>query len=240
MFVQLSDLPVVVLLLAGVVFSIAAKKLTPLAAFTGFVCGFLIYRGGGYTGVLLLTVFFLCGTLATSWGRRQKQYLDRAGDEVQRKYTQVLANAGAATLLAVLSLIFPIYSLWFNLMLAASLASATADTLSSELGMLYGKNFYNCLSFRKEAKGLDGVISLEGTLLGMLGAVLIAALYTIGKGIDLRFLIIVFAATAGNFSDSLFGATFERQGKLNNDAVNFLSTVIAAGIALLCCIFFDL
>ena len=240
MFVQLSDLPVVVLLLVGVVFSIAAKKLTPLAAFTGFVCGFLIYRGGGYTDVLLLTVFFLCGTLATSWGRRQKQYLDRAGDAVQRKYTQVLANAGAATLLAVLSLLFPRYGLLFNLMLAASLASATSDTLSSELGMLYGKNFYDCLSFRKEAKGLDGVISLEGTLMGMLGAVVIAALFALGKGIDLRFPIIVFAATVGNYSDSLFGATFERQGLLKNDAVNFLSTVIAAVIALICSIILGL
>ena len=236
MFVQLSDLPVVLLLLAGVAFSITAKKLTPLAAITGFVCGFLIYLGGGYTGILLLTAFFLGATLATSLGRRQKQELESAGDAVQRTYTQVLANAGAATLLAAISLLFPHYSQLFNLMLAASLASATSDTLSSELGMLYGKNFYNCLSLKREAKGLDGVISLEGTLLGMLGAVMIAGLFAIEKGIDLRFPIIVLAATTGNYSDSLFGATFERQGLLNNDAVNFLSTVIAAIIALICSI----
>jgi uncharacterized membrane protein len=38
------------------------------------------------------------------------------------------------------------------------------------------------------------------------------------------------AALAGLFFDSLLGATAERRGWLNNDAVNFLSTVAAAGI----------
>lgn len=36
----------------------------------------------------------------------------------------------------------------------------------------------------------------------------------------------------GLFFDSLLGATLERQGWLNNDAVNFLSTLSAAVFAL--------
>jgi uncharacterized membrane protein len=36
----------------------------------------------------------------------------------------------------------------------------------------------------------------------------------------------------GLFFDSLLGATLERRGWLNNDAVNFLSTASAAGFAL--------
>jgi len=39
-------------------------------------------------------------------------------------------------------------------------------------------------------------------------------------------------AVFGLFFDSLLGATFERVGWLNNDAVNFLSTASASGIAL--------
>jgi uncharacterized membrane protein len=36
----------------------------------------------------------------------------------------------------------------------------------------------------------------------------------------------------GLFFDSLLGATLERRGWLNNDAVNFLSTASAAGFAM--------
>ena len=39
-------------------------------------------------------------------------------------------------------------------------------------------------------------------------------------------------AVFGLFFDSLLGATLERIGWLNNDAVNFLSTASAAGSAL--------
>jgi len=35
----------------------------------------------------------------------------------------------------------------------------------------------------------------------------------------------------GLFFDSLLGATLERQGRINNDAVNFLSTLAAAVFA---------
>jgi uncharacterized membrane protein len=38
-------------------------------------------------------------------------------------------------------------------------------------------------------------------------------------------------AAGGLFADSLLGATAERRGWLNNDAVNFLSTFAAAVIA---------
>jgi uncharacterized membrane protein len=40
-------------------------------------------------------------------------------------------------------------------------------------------------------------------------------------------------AVGGLFVDSLLGATIERRGRLNNDAVNFLSTLAAALIAIL-------
>jgi uncharacterized membrane protein len=38
-------------------------------------------------------------------------------------------------------------------------------------------------------------------------------------------------AIAGLFVDSLLGATAERRGWLNNDGVNFLSTLAASAIA---------
>ena len=45
--------------------------------------------------------------------------------------------------------------------------------------------------------------------------------------------IIALAGVLGMFFDSVLGATFENRGKMGNDAVNFVSTVFAADLALL-------
>jgi len=233
MLIQLTDLLLFAALFAGAVASYLTRKLTHTAAFTGFLGGIIIYFGAGYTGICCLAFFFFSGTLATAWGRREKQVLEKSGDSTQRTSGQVLANSGAATLFALLALIFPAYAKLFILMLAASFSSATSDTLSSELGMLYGRRFYNCLTWKKEASGLDGVVSFEGTMAGFVGTVMIAIIYAIGIQFNSTFLLIIFAGMAGNFADSFFGATLERKSLLNNDMVNFFSTLVAAGIACL-------
>ncbi|RAJ35471.1 DUF92 domain-containing protein [Pedobacter cryoconitis] len=233
MLIQRTALSVAILLMAGGYFSVRFRKLTVGAAITGVLCGILIYLGIGDAGLALLAAFFLCGTLATIWGRKAKIQLDKPGDSIQRKPGQVLANAGTATILSCAVIVFPDYKAVLLAMTAGSFASATADTLSSELGVLYGKRFYNCLSWRKEAKGLDGAISLEGTLIGVAGAVLIALIHRLFTGDSAYVLILVFAGFAGNFSDSVLGASLERRNFLSNDGVNFLSTLFAAGITLL-------
>ncbi|QNK63792.1 DUF92 domain-containing protein [Pedobacter sp. PAMC26386] len=233
MLIQLEFLPVIVFLIAGGYVSVHTKKLTIAAAITGVLCGIIIFFGVGYIGVALLAIFFLCGTLATAWGKKKKEELVKTGDSIQRKSGQVLANAGTATVFSFFAIIFPEYLHVIQLLVAGSFASATADTLSSELGVLYGKRFYNCLTWKKEAKGLDGVVSLEGTLIGVAGAGLIATVYALFTITDNRTFIIVFAGFAGNFSDSVMGVSLERSDFLSNDWVNFLSTLFAAGITLL-------
>ncbi|AMP97785.1 membrane protein [Pedobacter cryoconitis] len=232
MLIQHTALPVAILLIAGGYFSVYFRKLTIGAATTGVLCGILIFLGIGYAGLALLAAFFLLGTLATAWGRKAKTQLDKPGDAVQRESGQVLANAGAATLLSFVAIVFPAYKEVLLLMAAGSFASATADTLSSELGVLYGKRFYNCLNWKRERKGLDGVISLEGTLIGIAGAGVIALIYRLFSVSAGGMVILVFAGLMGNFSDSVLGAGLERRNFLGNDWVNFLSTLFAAGITL--------
>ena len=118
-------------------------------------------------------------------------------------------------------------------MLVAALAEATADTLSSELGEVLGGQPFLITTGQRVLPGTDGAVSLAGTLAGTMGAcaVLLATAATIG--LRPRAAIAAGAgALGGLFFDSLLGATLERRGWLNNDAVNFLSTLAAASLAL--------
>jgi uncharacterized protein (TIGR00297 family) len=211
------------------VLSVRTGKLTATAGLTGFIVGLLIFAGAGFTGVTMLAVFFLLGTIATSWGMRKKQRLGLAeNDKGQRKAGQVIANAGVAAILGLLAITLPDLMIFCRIMMAASFASAAADTLSSELGVLYGKKFYNIITFKKDTRGLDGVVSFEGTMLGVLGSICIALVFSISLGFSIQFFLIVIAGTVGNVVDSVLGATVERKHHFNNNAVNFLNTAIAA------------
>jgi uncharacterized protein (TIGR00297 family) len=210
------------------------KKLTGMASIAGVITGAVIYLGTGLPGVIMLAAFFVLGTAATYHQRNYKNEMRLAdARESKRNLGQVLANAGVAGLLALLNIATGYTQPVLLVMVAASLASATGDTLSSELGNVYGKNFYNVLSFKKDQRGLNGVISVEGTLFGAIGSLAIAAIHAIAHDSNFAFFVIVVSGVAGNLSDSLLGASFERKGYLGNNAVNFLNTAIAAAVALL-------
>ncbi|HVI48823.1 MAG TPA: DUF92 domain-containing protein [Chitinophaga sp.] len=222
-------------LIAVLVACVKTGKLTFSASLAAGVTGSCVFAGAGYTGIALLGAFFVLGVLSTSHGKERKASISaEEHHEQQRKPGQVFANGGVAAIMALLALIFPVYADTFILMLAASLASAAADTMSSELGTIYGRNFYNVLSFKKDTRGLDGVVSLEGTLIGAGGALIIAIVFALGQGFDLRILTIVIAGVLGNLMDSLLGASLERKHYISNDLVNFLNTLFAAFIAWIC------
>jgi uncharacterized protein (TIGR00297 family) len=222
------------ILIAAVVASVSSRKLTVLAGITGAFVAVILYKGAGFAGVILMAVFFMLGTLATSHQLHKKRKLGLAeSNKGRRNAFQVLANAGVATIAALAAVVFPSWSAMMLLLVAASFSSATADTLSSELGNVYGRSFYNVTTFRKDKGGLDGVISLEGTLWGVGGSMIIGMVYCIFTNSFHHFWIIVAAGTIGNLADSIIGSALERKGRIKNNAVNFLNTLIAAVIALL-------
>jgi len=227
-----------VLLIAVMVVCVRTGKLSVPAAITGGLVGGLVFAGARYGGICMLGTFFVLGILATAHRKDLKAKISGGLHPEQRKTGQVLANGGVAALMALLVIIDPARGAMYIMMLAASLASATADTLSSELGTVYGRNFYNILTLRKEPKGLDGVVSIEGTLWGAGGAMIIAVIYAIMVGFDQRSLFIVLAGVLGNLADSVLGASLERKHYIGNDVVNFLNTLFAALVAqILYCLF---
>lgn len=215
------------LLAAGVLFSVKRRKLTHWAAFTGALTALLLYMGTGFAGVLLMTAFFIIGTAATSHKKYQKLKIND-DDNAPRDTWQVLANSGTAAILSVAAMLFPAHRDEMLLMIAGAFATAAADTTSSELGVIYGRNFYNIISWKKDQRGLDGVISLEGTLLGLAGGLLIALVYSLFAGLGWPVAAIALAGAAGNFADSLLGAILERKQVIDNNMVNFLATLAGA------------
>jgi len=223
---------VVGLLGLGMVYSERAGKLTLAAAWTGGALGILIFLGSGFGGLALLALFFGLGTAASSWRVVDKRRLGLAEENRGRRTAgQVIANAGVAGILGLLAWLLPRYAPQAHLMLAGSFAAATADTLASELGNVYGRRYYNILTLKADTRGLNGVVSVEGTALGLVGTAILAAGYCLGFGWGPAFGWLLVAGTAGNLADSVLGATVERRGLLSNNAVNFLNTLTGALVA---------
>jgi uncharacterized protein (TIGR00297 family) len=217
------------ILLAILVAVYKLRKLTLAGTLTGGLVAVCIFMGGGLPGILILAAFFIMATVATSW---KKSLKGKTHPEI-RNAAQVLANGGVAALCGLLIWLIPSPGYPLIILLAAALSSATADTLSSELGTVYGRRFYNIISFKPDEKGRDGVISLEGTMTGIAGSAVIAVIYVLFLGWSPVFWVVIISGTAGNLFDSVLGATLERKGYIKNNLVNFLNTVFAALVAYL-------
>ncbi len=178
--------------------------------------------------------------ITTRLGRRKKERLGTAESKRGRAPSQVTANLGIA---AIASSEF--FQSWlidahgftnttvvtmplFTIALAA-LAEAAADTTSSEFGQVFGGSPRMITTLRKVEAGTDGAVTLLGTLIGVLAAAAVAAAGTWAlSGDRTMFWLACAGGVFGLLIDSLLGATFEKAGWLNNDAVNFLSTAAAA------------
>jgi len=210
------------------------KKLTLTGTFAGGLVAVSVYLASSYQGILILGTFFLLATLATSWKKKFKEDLGISEENKGRRNAwQVLANGGVAALIGIVSIVFPEYRNACQLMIAGSFSAAIADTLSSELGNIYGKRYFNILSLKADKRGLDGVVSLEGTIAGLIGSTIIALIFAYGNWSLKSIGILIFSGLTGNLADSILGASLERKGILKNNQVNFINTLTGALVALL-------
>jgi uncharacterized membrane protein len=61
-----------IIIISGMAYSILAKKLTTAAAFTGAALASIIFTATGYSGLGMMTTFFILGSIATSFQRQKK------------------------------------------------------------------------------------------------------------------------------------------------------------------------
>ncbi len=199
------------------------------AAAGGVAC-LVLFICAGPAGFATLVTLFVLTWAATRFRFRRKQELGLSERREGRNASQVIANLGVA---AACSILFGFNGSapWLVAMVAA-LAEAATDTVASEIGQTAGRTAHLITTWEPVPSGTDGGITLRGTVAGSLAGLIVSSVAA-ATGIVPREQIWVAAAGGiiGMLFDSVLGATVQRRGRMNNDGVNFTSTLFTALLA---------
>ena len=183
-----------------------------------------------------MIAFFVLGTAATKLGYRTKAARGIAQEKGgARGWRHAWANGGVPAFLAVLAGMAPpgLRDL-LALAYAAAVATAAADTCSSEVGKAYGRRTFLITSLRPVPPGTEGAVSLEGTLGGLLGALAVGATGVLtGLFGWPAALLVAVAGLLGSLAESVLGTVAERRGWMDNNLLNAANTAIGALFAIL-------
>ena len=200
---------------------------------TGVLLGLFAVVLGGYGWFVVLIAFFAVGSLTTKFRYDQKLARGVAEEnEGARGTGNVLGNSAAALVALLLYAAHahvPLTATAYQFAYAGAVATALADTLSSEVGGLFDDPRL-VTTFERVEPGTDGAVTWQGEVAGLAGAALIAALcvfvfeFSAGGAS-----VVVAAGFAGMTADSLAGAVLEG-AVVGNQGVNFLAT-LTGGLA---------
>jgi uncharacterized protein (TIGR00297 family) len=198
---------------------------------TGVFLSLLAVVLGGYGWFVVLLAFFGIGGLSTKYRYDEKLRRGVAEpNEGARGTGNVLGNSLAALIALLLFAAhakIPIPGEAFVLAFAGSVATALADTLSSEIGGLYDRPRL-ITNFARVEPGTDGAVTWQGEVAGIAGAAVIGGLSLLLLSVPpIGVLLIVVAGLSGMTADSLAGATIEGN-LIGNQAVNFIATSVGA------------
>lgn len=220
---EMNNLEYVVLLVIIGILTYARKALDLLGSIFMIVMGVIIIFAAGVNWLLLIFVFLILGLVFT---RYKHQYKKEIGVyEGTRTLKNVISNGIVPFVMAA----FGNYGGFIG-----SIATATADTMASEVGVVETPRLITNLK-KKVPPGTDGGISLLGTAAGIIGAGLIGvSAYILGINPDLikTMEIAVISGTVGCFMDSVLGAVLESKSYLTNEHVNLIATVTGAFIGI--------
>ena len=242
--------------IAGAVLGAASYRLrllTPGGALAAFALAVPIFGFGGWMWAAPILMFFGLSNMMSRVGKKRK--CDLVFDKgSQRDAFQVLANGGAAGVIAVL------YAMTengdFYVFYCATLAAAAADTWATELGTLSKQQPRLITTFRPVPAGTSGGVTAVGLLSALAGALSVALAGGFFAPRVQMLLLVPVCGLLGSLVDSLLGATLQAQyrcpvcrkvterrvhcndrlttqvagwGWMTNDAVNFLSIACTVG-----------
>ena len=204
------------------------KALDIFGSLVMILMGVVIIFSAGTNWLLLIIIFLILSLLATRYSKKYKRSLGEY--EGRRTSKNVISNGVVACFMAA----FGGYYMPFVGGFIGAIATATADTLASEIGVLHQPRLIT--TFQKVDPGTDGAVSVLGTVVGMVGAAIIGiAAYFLGivGNPFSAILVSVVSGTVGCFMDSFLGAVFERRDMITNEHVNLLATITGAIVGIL-------
>jgi uncharacterized protein (TIGR00297 family) len=204
-----------VLALVVALVSYRAQFLTISGTVAVFILGSMIFGIGRWPFSVPIMTFFILSSLLSKLGKnRKRKYAGLIEKGGARDLWQVAANGGLAGLVLLCWYVWP-HPVWF-LLFVASLAAVTADTWSTEIGMLSRHQPRFILNFRPVPPGTSGGITLLGTSGAFLGSAILAGVSTafhpggvVGVIGWREFIIILFSGLFASLFDSLLGATVQ-------------------------------
>jgi uncharacterized protein (TIGR00297 family) len=202
-------------------------------ALSAIAVGTLVTAGTGLAGLGLLVAFFVLGSAATRLGYRRKAQRGIAQEKGgARGWRNAWANGAIPALLGLLAGFTTADDrALLTLAYAASVATAAADTCSSEIGKAYGRRTFLVTSFRPVPPGTEGAVSLEGTLAGLAAAAVVG---TLGAAFGLYgaagAAAVAVAGLLGSLAESVVGTVAERRGWMDNDLLNAFNTAVGAAM----------
>ena len=187
------------------------------------IMGIVIIFTAGVNWLILIFLFLILGLVSTKYKHQYKK--DIGVYEGTRTLKNVISNGIVPFIMAA----FGNYGGFIG-----SIATATADTLASEIGVTVQPRLITTL--KKVPPGTDGGISVLGTAAGIIGAGIIGvAAYLLGIFPDpfVTLKISIIAGTVGCFVDSILGAVLERRNYISNEYVNLIATITGAALGII-------
>ncbi len=205
------------------------KSLDILGTAIMIIMGIVIIFSAGANWLLLIVLFLVMSLIATKYSRKYKMSLGEF--EGRRTSKNVISNGVVACFMAA----FGGYYMPFVGGFIGAIATATADTLASEIGVL-DQNPRLITTFQKVDPGTNGAVSVLGTTVGIVGAAIIgiaACLLGIISDPVAAIAVSIVSGTVGCFMDSILGALFENRNLLTNEHVNLMATIVGAIVGIL-------
>lgn len=187
-------------------------SLTLSGAFAAVLVGTIVYSFGSLFWFGLLLVFFISSSFLSHYGKSRKHTVeDLFAKTGRRDAWQVLANGGLGIILVVLAF-FSGDPSFYKMIYLGLMATVTADTWGTELGVLAKNQPRSILTGKRVEPGTSGGISKLGMVSAMSGAALIGicgSLFEGGRDLTTTLFIGMVSGTFGALVDSLLGATLQ-------------------------------
>jgi uncharacterized protein (TIGR00297 family) len=180
-----------------------------------------------------MATFFIAGTAATRAryaGKARRGLAQERGGA--RGWRNAWANGGVPAALALGALTSAEASGHWAIAYAGAVATASADTGSSEIGKAWGRRAFLATTLREVPAGTEGAVSVEGTAGGLVCAALVAVAGSVcGLYAWPAAAIVAAAGVLGSLAESVLGATVGRRGWLGDHALNAVNTAIGGALA---------